>query len=184
MCLQVHAFCLQEPCMTELSIAEYAARLGLSADTVRRRIRADQIPHRADGRGRYVVIMPDEDPMQMHAMPRQDADAHVLEREVLHATALAAAERRHGDELAATVALLREQLEARAKAEEELRVLLLRQTEQLTRLLPAPQAEPLTEEVPPAQATEAKATGDTGDPVPEPEQPRRKGWRSWLVWQR
>jgi hypothetical protein len=113
--------------MAELSIAEYAAHLGLSADTVRRR----------------------------------------------------------GEELAATVALLREQLEARAQAEEELRVLLLRQTEQLTRLLPAPHAEPLPDETPPTPATETKATEATAELTPEPEPlPQRKGWRSWLVWQR
>jgi hypothetical protein len=69
--------------MAELSIAEYATRLGLSADTVRRRIRAGQILHRADERGRYVVIVSDDDPMRLHVSPRQDADARVLEREMV-----------------------------------------------------------------------------------------------------
>jgi hypothetical protein len=74
---------MQEFCMAELSIAEYATRLGLSADTVRGRIRAGQILHRADERGRYVVIVSDDDPMQLHVSLRQDADARVLEREMV-----------------------------------------------------------------------------------------------------
>jgi hypothetical protein len=162
-----------------LSLVSPSTRLGLSADTVRRRVRTDQIPHRADERGRYVVIVSDADPMQLHASPRQDADARVLEREMLHATTLAAAEPRRGDELAATVALLREQLEARAKAEEELRVLLLRQTEQPTRLLPTPQTEPLTDETPPTPATEKKPIGATAKLTPEPSRSEKDGARGW-----
>jgi hypothetical protein len=175
---------MQSTCRSSawLSLVSPSTRLG--SDTVRRRIRTNKF-RIADERGRYVVIVSDDDPIQLHVSPRQDADARVLEREVLHATTLAAAERRRGDGLVSTVALLREQLEARAKAEEELRVLLLRQTEQLTRLLPAPQAEPLTDETPPTPATEKKAIGATTKLVPEPEQlPQRKGWRSWLVWLR
>lgn len=48
--------------MPRVTIPEAAARLGVSTDTVRRRIRAGLLPSERDGRGRYLVEVDGFDP--------------------------------------------------------------------------------------------------------------------------
>jgi hypothetical protein len=148
--------------MPELGIPEYAAHLGVSADTVRRRIRAGEIPARRDARGRYVVLVPDEEADELQAAPMQRDDVVVVRRELLHAQELAEAERRRGDELAIA-------LEAANKGQDELRVLLLRQSEQLARLLPAPREEPQES---PQEHHQASSVTEQAT-----QHQRRPGWR-------
>jgi hypothetical protein len=88
----------------------------------------------------------------------QGDDVAALQRELLHAREMAEAERCRGDELAAA-------LEAANRGQDELRVLLLRQSEQLTLLLPAPRGE------------RSEQPGSTASEQAEPR--RRPMWRRW-----
>jgi hypothetical protein len=126
----------QAACMTDLSIAEYAARLGISADTVRRRIRAGQIPARSDARGRYVVTIPDEEAGDLHTAPMQSEDSAALRRELVHAREIVALERQHGEDL-------QHRLDQAERDRAEL-LQLVNQAQQLAaaHLLPAPSEEP------------------------------------------
>jgi hypothetical protein len=170
--------------VAELSVADYAVQLGLSSDTVRRRIRAGTIPARSDAQGHYIVLIPDDDaPTPLHAVHGvqvQETDvyaephaAETLRLALLHARELAEAERRRADEQGVQLAMLREQLAAHTKGEEELRALLLRQSEQLARVLPAPRTvEPDDPQVAvdpqPVQPQPAPAR-----PQPQPQRRRR-----------
>lgn len=148
--------------MAEVTVGEAARILGVSLDTVRRRARLGLIQARRDEHGRYLVELPDEVAAEPESLAPDARLAQALE----------------------TAALLREQnvglqaqLDARTRAEEELRVLLLRQSEQLTiaqqqlqTLLPAP--------------TEIRSEGNPEMPVPDAPgaelRPRRWRW----PWQR
>jgi hypothetical protein len=105
--------------MAELPLVQAAMVLGVSVDTLRRRIHAQQVSARQDERGRWLVevLDPEEstDPLEMDAAaPTRDG-----ELEALH-------------EL---VAVLRDQLDARTREVSELHVLLQRAQQQA---LPAP----------------------------------------------
>lgn len=99
--------------MARASIPEAAARLGVSVDTVRRRVRSGRLPATRDARGRYVVELPDGSPAPPPPAHAGDVDALLAEvrrqREVLEAQL--AAQERH--------------LEAHMAAEADLRRLLL-----------------------------------------------------------
>ena len=132
-----------------------ARRMGLGVDTVRKRLGRGQL-RGEKVEGRWQVFVEPEDTGRSRNEP-DTGRTDVLE--------LLASERRRADELAGVVEVLRQQLEARNKAEEELRVLLLRQSEQLARLLPAP-AEP---QVPTEETAAATST-------------RKRHW--WQIWSR
>jgi len=119
--------------MVELSIAEYAVRLGVSADTVRRRIRAGQIPARTDARGRYVVIIPSEAAEVLHAVPTQDA------QDEADATELVQTLREQVSDLQQQLGIANRRLDDAERERTELHQL-VSQAQQLAgaRMLPAP----------------------------------------------
>ncbi len=134
--------------MVAVPVSEAARRLGMSNDSVRRRVKAGTLSARPDSRGRLLV----------------DVDATTPETAVPDATQLATqldAERRVSATLAA-------QLAAEREAARELRVLLLRQSEALARLLPAP-AGGLGDDLAPSGAGSGTATAAA----------RRRWWRPW-----
>ena len=63
--------------MAELTIPEAAVALGLSTDTVRRRIRAGALASRTDARGRYLVDLPEA------TAPRPPAEQDAARRELV-----------------------------------------------------------------------------------------------------
>jgi excisionase family DNA binding protein len=153
----------------DLTIAEAAAQLGVSVDTVRRRIKSGRLASHVDPAGRLLVAV---EPAAEGAPPGADARTDLLRQELDHTRAmleevrrqrdeLATAERSRADALASEVDVLREQLTAANEGQRELRVLLLRTNEQLgiaqqqlQALLPAPegmQREGILEPMPPTE---------------------------------
>jgi excisionase family DNA binding protein len=173
--------------MPEMTMAEAAETLGISLDTIRRRVRRGELPHRRDERGRNVVNITDEEPVQLPVQLPVHARA---DDALVHVQELLAAIELRGDLLAAEVETLTHQLEARTTAEQELRVLLLRQSEeierqseQLNRLLPPPRtAEP--DEPQPTPAPRAPQPAPAPAQAAQQPQRRRKPSRWWRPWQR
>src|SRR5215208_5395050 len=120
----------RDGCMAELSIHEAARTLGLSVDTVRRRIKAGTLLARKDGAGRYLVQVDEA----AAAAPAEAGPVNQGQSEL----ARVQAELAHAEELVAELRHQREQLERqlrdREQAERELRVLL----GQAQRALPVP----------------------------------------------
>jgi hypothetical protein len=149
--------------MAEMTMAEAAEALGVSLDTIRRRVRRGIYPVRRDERGRNLVDVHGHAGAVPVQTPVQGDTGELL-----------AAERRRSDEMAAQVETLRRQLEAANEGQRELRILLFRQSEQLSTaqqqlqaLLPAP-AEPHEEHE--AQGESSESQGQASGP-PQ---------RSWL----
>jgi len=141
-----------------ISTAEAARRLGVSTQTVRRRIAAGTLRAERQKRpqGPYFTVLWDES--EPVAAPPAGAGAELAG-------------------LRAEVERLRIEVERRNEAEHELRVLLLRSseaverlTDQVTRLLPAPSAEASHE---PSHGASAVASMPESHPEPEP---RRSGF--------
>jgi hypothetical protein len=142
----------------QVDLLEAAHRLGIGVDAVRKRLtRGSLRGEKVDGH--WFVWLPD---VSGNVRNFPDAERSIPDNVRTSVQPgvdeLLAVERRRANDLAEQVGTLTRQLEARTTAEQELRVLLLRQSEQLARLLPAPhEAEPATpavdEPAPPASGT-------------------------------
>jgi excisionase family DNA binding protein len=99
----------------EMTIAEAAASLGVSVDTVRRRIKQGVFESRTDPAGRRMVFM------QGTATSSQvvQAESERLQQELDHARELLSEVRRQREELAAQVEAQRSQLLAATRMLEE-----------------------------------------------------------------
>jgi excisionase family DNA binding protein len=131
----------------EMTVAEAAVSLGCSPDTVRRRIRAGQMQARTDEHGRYLVQMPDPEPVP-EAPARQDDEAERLRVELAHTRELLGELRARTDGQEREIARMAGQLDAAETERSELRRLLGNAQmqlgeaqQQITRLLPAPRAD-------------------------------------------
>lgn len=158
--------------MADLSIPEAAAALGVHIETVRRRIRRGELLARRNGRGRYVVSLPDDDTTPAYAAPTQQDDTAQQER-TQDTTGVVAELRARVEGLEADKRSLLEALERSQQGEAELRRLLAAEQQ---RLLPPPveatATEPLQFPTPPAFVPPA------AEPVITPR--RRSLW--WRIW--
>jgi len=102
--------------MAELTVTQAAARLGVSRDTVLRRIKRGQLQYRQDVNGRYLVEIPGDAPAGAN-----DATGAIS-----------------GDAMRRELDWFRAQLEEAATERAELRRLLSQAQESLQRALPAP----------------------------------------------
>jgi len=98
--------------MTEMTIAQTAASLGVSVDTIRRRIKLGMLEAHTDQTGRRMVLM------QGTATPPAvvHAEAERLHQELEHTRELLTEVRRQRDELAAQLDVQRQQLLAATRA--------------------------------------------------------------------
>ncbi|MGH7777726.1 MAG: helix-turn-helix domain-containing protein [Candidatus Dormibacterales bacterium] len=101
--------------MARAGIPEAAARLGVSVDTVRRRVRAGRLAASRDERGRYLVEIPE---------PRRPGPP-IGEPSPTPAEEVLSELRRQRDQLSAQLADQQRHLEAHMAAEADLRRLLL-----------------------------------------------------------
>ncbi len=142
--------------MPELTIADAAHQLGVSDDTIRRRVKSGDLTARRDEHGRLWIRMDAEQatapPSESRATASRPPDRV---RDVLLSTVTA-----ERDRLAEHVRFLAEQLDRSTRAQSELRELLARE-QQRTLALPAPAEQT-------AQAAEHGA-----------EHVRRHWWRWW-----
>lgn len=150
-CIGMH----RQTVMEWVPIAEAARTLGVSIDTVRRRIRARTLTTRRDERGRHFIaaesLTTAETPTRRQPLPRHAyapeapehviayaeapaqlglADAERLQLRLDQANEIIAKGERERSELLATIT-------AERKAADEFRVLLLRTQETMARLVPA-----------------------------------------------
>jgi septal ring factor EnvC (AmiA/AmiB activator) len=131
--------------MPDVTLPEAAAALGVSIDTIRRRIKRGDLLARKDGAGRYVVTI-DTDAAQAHAhdaaaaaaVAEQQSEADRLRLELAHARELVEELRRQRETLDTQLAAHRHQIEQDAIERAELRRLLGNAQQQLAHLLPAP----------------------------------------------
>jgi hypothetical protein len=142
--------------MPAFLLPEAAAALGVSVDTIRRRVRRGQLAATHDAEGRLVVDIPAarqvpadamQDAMQtaeaawqMPSTPPEPAMHLHSTDDATHARELLAEVRLQRDHLEATVADLRVRLDTAEQAQAELRRLLAAALQQ--RALPAPAAPP------------------------------------------
>jgi len=145
--------------MADVTIAQAAATLGVSDDTIRRRIKAGELAAREDERGRKMVTLPEEAPP---AVPNPDDQSVDTANHVQEWLADVRAER---DRLAEHVRFLAQQLEAATTAQSQLRELLAREQSR-TLALPAPQGAPQEE---------------ANTPHPAPQEPPRQRWWERLL---
>lgn len=115
--------------MREVSISQAAALLGVSTDTIRRRIRRGELQARQDGRGRLLVLLADGE--EAHALQPLEELVAELRRE----------RDRLERELDDAKQTLRNALQAAENERRELRILLGNMQQQLQAVLPAPREE-------------------------------------------
>jgi excisionase family DNA binding protein len=115
--------------VAEVSIAEAAASLGVSVDTIRRRIKRGELVAELDGKGRYVVRLGEPE------APRSVAE---LEAENKRLADLLDELRRQRDMLQQQVDDLRQYRQDDAEAQQQLRGLILALTSKVPQL-PDPQ---------------------------------------------
>jgi hypothetical protein len=106
-----------------VSISQAAALVQVSVDTIRRRIRTEQITWKRDGRGHYMVEVPTA-LAPPSRRPRDEATAGLLVR-LRNCAALLSEIRTQRDQLLEQVEAQQRLLEAHARAEADLRQLLL-----------------------------------------------------------
>jgi excisionase family DNA binding protein len=145
--------------MAEVTIAQAAATLGVSDDTIRRRIKAGELDAREDERGRKLVTLPDETPPTATAA---DGASTTTANHVQEWLTDVRAER---DRLAEQVRFLAQQLDASTTAQSQLRELLAREQSR-TLALPAPHVAPQEDAVAPHHA---------------PQEPARQRWWQRLI---
>jgi excisionase family DNA binding protein len=129
--------------MAQLSIAQAAAALGVSVDTIRRRIKSGLLRATRTDRGAYLVEVPgvdDNAPAVSAQAPATDFHLFAEERrrephsstgELSAVKELLEAERRHNEELKEQMSFLRQQLEQAESARERLVQLLDTLSQQL-----------------------------------------------------
>lgn len=172
---------MQGGCVPELTIPEAAAALGVSVDTIRRRIKAGELPARTDERGRYRVTVEDAPDWMMADAYRADAtgidagEAERLRLELEHARELLDAERRHNETLRTQLEHAQHAQQRDAEERGELRRLLGNAQMQLAGLLPAPREAA-------AGASESDDTAFDGAPAGDAaarvqDGPQRRTWR-------
>ena len=124
--------------MPEVSLEQAAIVLGVSVDTVRRRIRLGQLPAHRDGGGRRVVTVPaapvlPDDVERLRQHERDQVEA--LQRDNAHLAELVAELRRQLQGWELQNEALREQLRSAGEAQRELHRLLAQAQEQIAHLL-------------------------------------------------
>jgi hypothetical protein len=156
--------------MPEFTIRDAAAHFGVSADTIRRRIRRGELPTRRDARGWHLVIVPDAGdahgtaarPMQGDALPQAAPTAEL-------------------GHLHEEIAYLRAALEREQQASAELRRMLNLEQQtvaaaQQATLLAAPGDAQMPPQAP-ERPENPPATPETMQ-TPSPQKPR-SWWRRW-----
>jgi excisionase family DNA binding protein len=176
----------------ELTIAEAATALGVSVDTVRRRIRRGDLRARRDEHGRYLITL-EMDSAETPAAKRARGAEAETERELTHTREVLAEVRRQRDQLEQQVAALQEQISAAATERSELRQLLAMHMRAAQ--LPAPAGEESASADVASQTKEegamvgaapgAGAATQTNEPADGPQRsatpPNRWGWLSRLL---
>ncbi|HLZ71325.1 MAG TPA: hypothetical protein VKV26_15600 [Dehalococcoidia bacterium] len=124
--------------MPEVTLEQAAIVLGVSVDTVRRRVRLGQLPAQRDATGRRLVTVPaapalPEDVERLHQREREQVNA--LNRDNAHLTELVAELRRQRVQLEAQNAALQTHLHAASEAQRDLHRLLANAQEQIAQLL-------------------------------------------------
>jgi len=130
----------------ELSIAETAVRLGVSVDTIRRRIRRGELSARQDGRGHYVVVLEDGEAGTAPPLSSGTVEGELgrVRLELAHAEELLIEVRRQRDQLEAQVTAQHDQLSAAEEERHELRILLGSAMQPSTPALAAPTQDTVT----------------------------------------
>lgn len=126
--------------MPDVPLEQAAIVLGVSVDTVRRRIRLGRLQTYRDTAGRRLVTVPaapalPEDVERLRQQERERSEA--LQRENDHLVELVAELRRQRQHLEAHIAALQEQVHAAGEAQRDLHRLLANALEQVARLLAA-----------------------------------------------
>ncbi len=176
--------------MPEVSIAQAAALLGTSTDTIRRRIKRGELQAYKASDGHLVVDMPEaastghpeaSPTSPTPAISEVGAELVRLQAELEHTRAMLDETRRHRDDLQGVIATLKAQLEATQEALQqdaieraELRRLLGNAQQQVGLLLPAPSND--AEHV---QGTAEHTHSSTAQPASG-----GQGWRRWWPWGR
>ena len=155
----------------QVSVAEAAVLLGVSVDTIKRRVRSGALQSTRTAQGRVLVTLPEEAaapqavqepssaPQDAPQVPGNDADVAALLERVTTVTA----ERDW----------LRERVERAESEREQLRILLSNAQQSLVRALQAaPQTAPQT----PVEASTAP------DPLGPTTEPSGRWWRPWAPW--
>ncbi len=124
--------------MPEVTLEQAAIVLGVSVDTVRRRVRLGQLQAHRDGAGRRLVTVPaaparPEDVERLLQREREQVEA--LQRDNAHLTELVAELRRQRQQLEAQNAALQRQLHTASEAQRDLHHLLGNAQEQVAQLL-------------------------------------------------
>jgi excisionase family DNA binding protein len=129
--------------MPQVTLEQAAVVLGVSVDTVRRRVRLGQLTAHRDPTGRSLVAVPAAPllPTEIERLSQQDREQLLaLRRDNVHLSALVEELRRQQARLEQHSATLREQLAAAIEAQRDLHRLLARAQDQISRLLPVPGA--------------------------------------------
>lgn len=127
--------------MPEVTLEQAAIALGVSVDTVRRRIRLGQLTAHRDATGRSLVAVSAAPtlPADVERLRQQEREQRAsLLRDNAHLNDLVDELRRQQVQLEAYNAVLREQLGAASEAQRELHRLLANAQKQISRLLPTP----------------------------------------------
>lgn len=154
--------------MAERTIAQAAVQLGVSTDTIKRRVRRGVLPSKRGADGRILIVLPDEplDDLQGSAPHLHGGDVATLH-----------------ERLAATAAerdWLRERVEKAEAEREQLRILLGNAQQQLARALQSASQAPREE---PEAATPAEEpTSLDLDAVETPDEPPARSWWQRLLW--
>lgn len=124
--------------MPEVTLEQAAIVLGVSVDTVRRRIRLGHLPAHRDGAGRRLVTVPaapalPEDVERLRQHEREQVEA--LRRDNAHLTDLVAELRWQRQQLEAQNAALQEQIHTASEAQRDLHRLLANAQEHIAHLL-------------------------------------------------
>jgi excisionase family DNA binding protein len=143
----------------QVSVAEAAVLLGVSVDTIKRRVRSGALQSSRTVQGRVLVSLPESEAAP-HAQGTDPELGGLLER----MTAVTA-ERDW----------LRERVERAESEREQLRILLSNAQQSLVRAL---QAAPQTA---PQQPVEAPTAPEPPAPATDAPAPRWRRWRAWLV---
>ncbi|MHB8574046.1 MAG: hypothetical protein ACYDCQ_01820 [Dehalococcoidia bacterium] len=129
--------------MPQVTLEQAAVVLGVSVDTVRRRVRLGQLTAHRDATGRSLVAVPAAPllPTEIERLSQQDREQLLaLRRDNVHLSALVEELRRQQARLEQHSATLREQLAAAIEAQRDLHRLLAQAQDQISRLLPVPGA--------------------------------------------
>jgi excisionase family DNA binding protein len=171
--------------MPEFSLAEAAGVLGVSTDTVQRRLRKGDLEGHKDTAGRWRVLLPNESlgdhaPHRAADAPQALADTNRLQLELEHTRALVDELRSRVEEQARRMEGYEERAHQDSEERAELRRLLGNAQMQLQAYLPAPRDEysgrqpPEHEQPEPVPVKEQEPTV-----LPRDEGQKRPWWKLW-----